>query len=157
MKGNSPLSTWAGNGAGCLKRGQEVAGSAGREGRLGEGPSSAWQGVLSPAAPSHQTLPSPGSPCGQSRHLGNGQRGQATACPPQGSQHSPLLLTPEKTLSMSITGGEGRGRRDGGEGESVPLGRKHWKDGRTVCTLAPCSHSLSLSLFSQSILVQLGT
>lgn len=58
----------------------------------------------------------PYSPCGQSRHLGNGKGGQAEACPPQGNMHTPHLPGPRKCPSECLLqGGEG-GVRDGGKG-----------------------------------------
>lgn len=159
MKGNSPLSNlgWEWGWVSEERAGGGRVSGQGRKGRLREGSGSAWQGVLSPACQSllhhfarlFRAQASPSSPCGQSRRLGNGQGGQATACPPQGSQYSPLLLTPENTPQHVYHGGEGRGRRDGGEGESVPLGESTRRMEEQALHTCSCSPSLSVSLLCQ--------
>lgn len=53
----------------------------------------------------------PHSPCGQSRHLGNGQWGQAEACPPQENQYCVHLPGPRKSsLECLPQGKKERGR-----------------------------------------------
>lgn len=138
--------------------GGRVGWELGRHGRRSLGVT--WQGVLSPACQSllhHLTRLSseprraPHSPCGQSRHLGNRQGGQAEACPPQGNQHSPHLPG-QRMPRMSATWGSNEGKALRRRARLFPPGESTGKgEGlHTHTHKLTLSRSLSLSLLSQT-------
>lgn len=73
------------------------------------------------ARPSSEPRRAPYSPCGQSRHLGNGKGGQASACPPYGNLHTPHLPGPRECPSECLPQGKKGGMRDRGKGQVCSL------------------------------------